>query len=301
MLSGEAEFDPELEEGSLFEMGDSLGQQPKVVRYNPAIPIEYFDFIVTDECHRSIYNLWRQVLEYFDAFITGLTATPSKQTFGFFNQNLVMEYSRPRAVADGVNVDGQVYRIRTAITEGGSTVEAGYYVDRRDRQTRKVRWEQLDEDLTYDAAQLDRTVVAESQIRAIVQTFRDRLFTEIFPGRSDVPKTLIFAKDDSHAEDIVRIVREEFGKGNDFCQKITYRVTGVKPDDLIASFRNSHNPRIAVTVDMIATGTDIKPLEVLLFMRPVKSRVLFEQMLDAALTLSVSSSDRTSLQRNAQP
>ena len=301
MLSGEAEFDPELEEGSLFEMGDSLGQQPKVVRYNPAIPIEYFDFIVTDECHRSIYNLWRQVLEYFDAFITGLTATPSKQTFGFFNQNLVMEYSRPRAVADGVNVDGQVYRIRTAITEGGSTVEAGYYVDRRDRQTRKVRWEQLDEDLTYDAAQLDRTVVAESQIRAIVQTFRDRLFTEIFPGRSDVPKTLIFAKDDSHAEDIVRIVREEFGKGNDFCQKITYRVTGVKPEDLIASFRNSYNPRIAVTVDMIATGTDIKPLEVLLFMRPVKSRVLFEQMLDAALTLSVSSSDRTSLQRNAQP
>ncbi len=279
MLSGEAEFDPELEEGSLFEIGDRLGEQPKEVRYNPAIPIEYFDFITTDECHRSIYHLWRQVLEYFDGFITGLTATPSKQTFGFFNQNLVMEYSRPRAVADGVNVDGQVYRIRTAITEGGSTVEAGYYVDKRDRQTRKVRWESLDEDLTYDAAQLDRTVVAEDQIRTIIRTYRDKLFTDLFPGRIEVPKTLIFAKDDSHAEDIVRIVREEFGKGNEFCQKITYRVTGVKPEELIASFRNSYHPRIAVTVDMIATGTDIKPLEVLLFMRPIKSRVLFEQML----------------------
>jgi type I restriction enzyme R subunit len=279
MLSGEAEFDAELEEGSLFEIGDRLGNVPKDVRYNPAIPIEYFDFIVTDECHRSIYHLWRQVLEYFDAFIIGLTATPSKQTFGFFNQNLVMEYSRPHAVADGVNVDGQVYRIRTAITERGSTVEAGYYVDKRDRQTRKVRWESLDEDLTYDAQQLDRTVVAEDQIRTIIRTYRDKLFTDLFPGRSEVPKTLIFAKDDSHAEDIVRIVREEFGKGNEFCQKITYRTTGVKPEELIASFRNSYHPRIAVTVDMIATGTDIKPLEVLLFMRPVKSRVLFEQML----------------------
>ena len=249
------------------------------MRYNPALPIEFFDTLVTDECHRSIYNLWRQVLEYYDAFLIGLTATPSKQTFGFFNQNLVMEYPRQRAVADGVNVDGHVYRIRTAITEQGSQVEAGFYVDRRDRQTRRVRWEQLDEDLVYDANQLDREVVSESQIRTVIRTFRDKLFTEIFPGRTEVPKTLIFAKDDSHAEDIVRIVREEFGRGNEFCQKITYRVSGVKAEDLIATFRNSFYPRIAVTVDMIATGTDIKPLEVLLFMRPVKSRVLFEQML----------------------
>jgi type I restriction enzyme R subunit len=142
-----------------------------------------------------------------------------------------------------------------------------------------VRWEELDEDLTYGAHQLDRDVVAEDQIRTVIRAFRDRLFTDIFPGRTEVPKTLIFAKDDNHAENIVRIVREEFGKGNDFCQKITYRVSGVKSDDLIAEFRNSYFPRIAVTVDMIATGTDIKPLEVLLFMRMVKSRGLFEQML----------------------
>ena len=189
-----------------------------------------------------------------------------------------MEYNHEQAVADGVNVDFYVYRINTEITEHGSSVEAGYYVDRRDRQTRKRRWEELEEDLTYTPNQLDREVVAEDQIRTVVQTFRDRLFTEIFPGRTDVPKTIIFAKDDSHADDIVRIVRQEFDKGNDFCQKITYKTTGVSPESLLASFRNSYNPRIVVTVDMIATGTDIKPVEVVFFMRNVRSRSFFEQM-----------------------
>ena len=148
----------------------------------------------------------------------------------------------------------------------------------RDRQTRKTRWEAPDEDVTYPATDLDRNVVAIDQIRLIVQTFRDKVLKETFPDRTEVPKTLIFAKDDSHAEDIVKIVREEFGKGNDFCQKITYKVTGARPADLIQSFRNSYNPRIVVTVDLIATGTDIKPVEIVMFMRSVKSRVLFEQM-----------------------
>ena len=248
------------------------------IEYNPVFPIETFDFIITDECHRSIYNLWRQVLDYFDGFIIGLTATPSKQTFGFFNQNLVMEYPHEAAVVDGVNVNYDVFRIKTEITETGSTVDAGYYIDKRDKETRAVRWEQLDDDLAYEGRQLDRDVVAVDQIRTVIQTFRDKLHTEIFPGRTEVPKTLIFAKDDSHAEDIVRIVREEFCKGNDFAQKITYKTTGKKPEDLITEFRTSYYPRIAVTVDMIATGTDIKPLEVVMFMRSVKSRGFFEQM-----------------------
>ena len=257
---------------------DGLFKETEPIDYNPAIPIETFDIIVTDEAHRSIYNLWRQVLEYFDAYLIGLTATPSKQTFGFFNQNLVMEYGHEQAVADGVNVNYDVYRIRTKVSEGGGKVESGYYVDMRDKQTRKVRWEQLDEDFAYDPAQLDREVVAVDQIRTHIRAFRDKLFSEIFPGRTDVPKTLIFAKDDSHAEDIVKIVREEFATGNEVAQKITYRTTGSKAEDLIASFRNSYHPRIAVTVDMIATGTDIKPLEIVVFMRAVKSRTFFEQM-----------------------
>jgi type I restriction enzyme R subunit len=277
MLKGEPEFDAELEEQSLFYLSP-YDEKPREVGYNPQIPIETFDFIITDECHRSIYHLWRQVLEYFDAFLIGLTATPSKQTIGFFDNNLVMEYNHDRAVADGVNVGYDVYRIRTEITEKGSKVDSGYYVDKRNKLTRKVRWEQLDEDLVYPAEQLDRDVVAPAQIRTIVRAFRDKLFTEIFPNRTEVPKTLVFAKDDSHAEDIVHIVREEFGKGNEFCKKITYKTTGEKTEDLIASFRNSYFPRIAVTVDMISTGTDIRPLECLIFMRDVKSRVYFEQM-----------------------
>ena len=276
MLKGE-ELDPELEEPSGFDL-PTTQRQPAPVEYNADIAIDTFDVIIIDECHRSIYNLWRQVLEYFDAFLIGLTATPSKQTFGFFQQNLVMEYSREQAVADGVNVDFDIYRIRTQITEQGSSVDADYWVDKRDRLTRKRRWEQLEEDLTYTANQLDREVVAEDQIRTVIQAFRNRLFTEIFPGRHDVPKTIIFAKDDSHADDIARIVRLAFDKGNDFCRKITYKTTGAKPEDLLATFRNSYNPRIVVTVDMIATGTDIKPVEVVFFMRNVRSRSFFEQM-----------------------
>ena len=301
MLKGQ-ELDEEADERSVQGL-ESLFKEAPPIEYNPAFPIDTFDIIITDECHRSIYNLWRQVLEYFDAHLIGLTATPSKQTFGFFNQNLVMEYNHERAVADGVNVNYDVYRIQTEITAQGAKIDAGFYVDKRDRQTRKKRWEQLDDDFQYDADQLDRDVVAEDQIRTVMQTFRDKLFTEIFPGRDQVPKTLIFAKDDSHADDIVRICREVFDKGNDFCQKITYRtgfmrdvekkigadgteteevvwkkVSNLSPDQILQAFRNSYNPRIAVTVDMIATGTDVKPLEIVFFMRSVRSRGYFEQM-----------------------
>jgi type I restriction enzyme, R subunit len=276
MLKGR-DLPPDLEEESVDQLG-MLFKQPEPIEYNPAIPIETFDIIVTDEAHRSIYNLWAQVLEYFDAYLIGLTATPGKQTFGFFHQNLVMEYNHEMAVADGVNVNYDVYRIKTAITEAGSKVEAGYYVEKQERDTRKTRWEELDDDFAYDPNQLDRDVVTPDQIRTIVRTFRDKLFGEIFPGRTEVPKTLVFAKDDNHAENIVEILREEFGKGNDFAQKITYRTTGDTPQNLIKAFRNSYHPRVAVTVDMIATGTDIKPVEIVFFMRAVKSRGFFEQM-----------------------
>lgn len=276
MLKGE-ELAEELEDQSSFEY-EPVDAEPLEIEYSPDIPIEYFDFIIIDECHRSIYKLWRQVLEYFDAFLIGMTATPLKQTLGFFNQNLVMEYTHERAVADGVNVDGEIYRIRTQITGGGSVVDAGFPVEKRDRLTRKRRWERLDEPIQYTGKQLDRDIVAPDQIRTVIRTFRDKLFTEIFPGRTEVPKTLVFAKTDSHAEDIVNIVREEFNRGNEFCRKITYRTTDDKPDRILASFRNSYYPRIAVTVDMISTGTDVKPLECLLFMRDVKSLGYFEQM-----------------------
>lgn len=278
-LRGEEGPDDEAEEHSGFE-GAIRDQAPRDVAFNPAIPIDTFDLVIVDECHRSIYNLWRQVLEYFDAFLLGLTATPSAHTFGFFNQNLVSEYPHERAVVDGVNVGYEIYRIRTAITEHGATVQAGTVVDRRDRLTRQKRWEQLQDDLPYEAGALDRSVVAKDQIRTVLTTFKERLFTDLFPGRTLVPKTLVFAKDDNHAEDIVLMAREVFGEGDAFCKKITYRskLSGEDPDTLLSEFRNSFYPRLAVTVDMIATGTDVRPLECLLFMRDVRSQLYYEQM-----------------------
>jgi type I restriction enzyme R subunit len=280
ILKGEEEFEEENEETSMFETAASLVKQPMPVVYNPKVPVETFDFIIIDECHRSIYNVWRQVLEYFDAFLIGLTATPTPQTIGFFNGNLVQDYSHEKAVVDGVNVGYDVYRIETRVTNDGAllTKEPGVFVPHRDRRTRKKLLKELADDLTYTANDLDRDVVAMDQIRLVVRTFRDRLFTEIFPGRTEVPKTLVFAKTDLHADDIVKVIREEFDRGNDFCQKITSKTTGKKPDDLLNEFRNSYNPRIVVTVDMIATGTDVKPLECLVFMRNINSASYFEQM-----------------------
>jgi type I restriction enzyme R subunit len=283
MLRGDEDLPEDVEEHGGFE---AAPERPVEVDYQPTIPIDTFDVIIVDECHRSIYGVWRQVLEYFDAHLVGLTATPGKQTFGFFNKNLVMEYGFPQAVADGVNVDFDVFRLSTAISDGGSTIEAGYATIFRDRETRAERQEVVDEEFTYDAKELDKRVVAKDQIRTIVRAIRDNL-PAMFPDREvddhgharHIPKTLIFAKDDSHAEDIVRIVREEFSRGNDVIAKITYKSSdGKKPEDLLQSFRTSYNPRIAVTVDMIATGTDVKPLEMVVFMRMVRSRNFFEQM-----------------------
>ena len=273
MLKGDPDYETEKEEFSDFENGEE--QTPEVI-YNPAIPIDTFDVIIVDECHRSIYGRWRQVLEYFDAFIVGLTATPYNQTLGFFDRNLVSEYRHEQAVEDNVNVGYYVYRIQTEITQSGSTLEAGSYVARRERQSRRLNWDELDADVEYTETQLDRDVVAIDQIRTVIQIFKENLFTELFPHRRVVPKTLIFAKDDSHAEDIVHIVREVFARGDEFCQKITYQSD--RPEELIARFRNDPVFRIAVSVDMISTGTDIKPLECLIFMRAVRSSGYFEQM-----------------------
>ena len=270
------ELDESLEETNPNESSFTIKPTSEVT-YNPEVPIEFFDFIIIDECHRSIYNLWKQVFDYFDAFLIGLTATPDKRTFGFFNENVVSEYSHSEAIADGVNVGFDTYIIETKISKQGEKIEAKEYVDKRDRLTRKTRWEQIDEELEYKPTELDRKVVNPSQIRNIIKTFKNKL-PEIFPHREEVPKTLIFAKTDSHADDIINIVREEFGESNNFCKKITYQSTE-NPKSLLSQFRNEYYPRIAVTVDMIATGTDVKPLECLIFMRDVRSKNYFAQML----------------------
>jgi type I restriction enzyme, R subunit len=283
--------DKELDEAA-EEINPAELTQPKApapVAYNAKIPPEFFDFIFIDECHRSIYNLWQQVLDYFDASLIGLTATPDNRTYGFFKKNVVSDYSHEKAVADGVNVGNEIYLIDTQVSQQGGVIAAQQQVEKRERLTRRKRWEQQDEDAAYTAKQLDRDIVNPDQIRTVIRAFRDNL-PAIFPGREEVPKTLIFAKTDSHADDIIQTVREEFGEGNAFCKKVTYRAgqdkkladgsvqEGEDPKSILAQFRNEYHPRIAVTVDMIATGTDVKPLECLLFMRDVKSRNYFEQM-----------------------
>lgn len=274
ILKGE-ELDEKAEETPFAEYVTAESKAPKEVVYNAKIPPEFFDCIIVDECHRSIYNVWSQVLSYFDAFIIGLTATPDARTIGYFNQNFVSEYTREQAVLDGVNVGEDIYLIETSVTKNGAFIMK-QMIEHRDRLTREKRWAQMDEDVFYTQSQLDKNIVNPSQIRAVIRTFKEKLYTELFPHRKEVPKTLIFAKTDSHADDIVQIVREEFDEGNDFCRKITYSVQNAEA--VLSSFRNDYYPRIAVTVDMIATGTDVKPIECLLFMRDVRSRNYFEQM-----------------------
>ncbi len=284
------ELDESLEETSLNEV--QLTQKQKEVVYNKKYPIDFFDFIIIDECHRSIYNVWQQVLDYFDAFYIGLTATPDKRTFAFFQENVVSEYPHEQAVIDGVNVGREgTYLIETAISQKGGVI-LKQHIEKRNRLSRQRRWEQMDEDLSYTPSQLDKDVINPSQIRHIIRAFRDAVKIELFPLRQELPKTLIFAKTDSHADDIIKIVREEFGEGNEFCKKITYNCQD-DPKSLLASFRNGYYPRIAVTVDMIATGTDVKAIECLLFMRDVRSKNYYEQMLGRATRTL----DRESLQK----
>jgi type I restriction enzyme R subunit len=286
ILKGEVEFDEGNEERSLFEYDNSPierilhPKEPMPVVYNATYPPEFFDVIVVDECHRSIYNIWRDVLLYFDAHIIGLTATPTLQTMGFFHENLVQDYSHERAVADSVNVGFDVYRIETQITQQGSTIlkDVAPFVPTRCRRTRRQKWRALDDDLTYSAGELHRDVETHSQIRTVLKAFKDHALPEMFPGRTIVPKTIIFAINDDHAENIVRFAREIFGKGNDFCWKVTSKTTGMKPEEALKQFRTGYDPRIAVTVDYIATGTDVRSVECLVFMRSVGSVAYFEQM-----------------------
>jgi len=278
ILRGE-ELDESAENESLNEQ--NLTGNPREVVYNSKYPPEFFDFIIIDECHRSIYNLWQQVLDYFDAFLIGLTATPDSRTFGFFNENVVSEYTHEQAVIDGVNVGREgTYLIETEISKKGNVI-LKQVVQRRERLSRRKRWEQLDEDVAYRPTQLDKDIVNPSQIRNIIRAFKEKVFTKMFPLRREIPKTLVFAKTDSHANDIISIIREEFGEGNEFCKKVTYGSTE-DPKSILNAFRNDYYPRIAVTVDMIATGTDVKPIECLLFMRDVRSANYYEQMLGRA-------------------
>ena len=278
MLHGERrEYDPAFDDVSSFALEEQGAPVEVAYRKGTDLPVEAFDLIYIDECHRSIYGRWGQVLDYFDAFQVGLTATETPVTLAYFNDNLIAEYSHEQSVFDGVNVDQQLYRIRTEVGEGGSTIEAGDWVKVRDKTTRAIERRQMDDEFIYEPEKLDRAVLNPSQIRQVVRTFKERVTTEIFPDRDEVPKTIFFAKHDQHAEDILKVIWEEFGRGSEFARKITYKAEGTVEQN-ISDFRNDAALRIAVTVEQIGTGTDVKAVECLVFMRMVGSRVLLNQM-----------------------
>lgn len=252
---------------------------------NPTLPKDFFDLIIVDECHRSIYGSWRSVLEYFSsARIIGLTATPAPETEAFFSNNRVINYTLERSIADGVNVDYRVYRIKTKATEDGGAIRDGEDFKQVTRYTGKVENVKNSGEKTYTGNELNRSIVNPSQIKLVLETYRDAVYTEMFndpqrePNMDYLPKTLIFALNDAHASNIVKIAKEVFVKENDsqFVQKITY--SAGNSNELIRHFRNDKEFRIAVTVTLVATGTDVKPIEVVMFMRDIESDSLYTQM-----------------------
>ena len=253
---------------------------------NPNLPHDYFDMIIIDECHRSIYGNWRKVLEYFDtARLVGLTATPIPETMAFFNNNRIVNYTLEKSIVDGVNVDCRVYRIKTQVTETGGAILEGEKIKEETRYTGEVKTLNNKETKTYTNKELNRSIINPAQIKLILSTYRDVVYTELFndPQRKDnehfdyLPKTLIFALNEAHATNIVQIAKEVFGRTDDrFVQKITY--SAGDSNELIRQFRNNKDFRIAVTCTLVATGTDVKPLEVVMFMRDVESLPLYIQM-----------------------
>ena len=251
---------------------------------NPNLPHDYFDMIIVDECHRSIYGNWRKVLEYFDtARLVGLTATPIPETMAFFNNNCIVNYTLEKSIVDGVNVDCRVYRIKTQVTETGGAILVGEKFKEETRYTGEVKTVSSKETKTYTNKELNRSIINPAQIKLILSTYRDVVYTELFndpqrePNMDYLPKTLIFALNEAHATNIVQIAKEVFGRTDDrFVRKITY--SAGDSNELIRQFRNDKDFRIAVTCTLVATGTDVKPLEVVMFMRDVESLPLYIQM-----------------------
>ena len=269
-----AEADEQKDCQSAIELGGKL-----------KLPRDYFDAIIIDECHRSIYGRWRAVLDYFNtANFIGLTATPSAETIEFFDKNVAVNYTYEKSIADGINVDYQIYRIKTKSSTEGVDIAKGETVDVITKRTGAKATKPATEDVHYDPAALDRSVVQPDQIRQVLEAYKNAVYTELYvndlardPDFTSLPKTLIFAKSEDHARRIVEIAREVFdGMPPDFVQTITY--SAGDPQQLIREFRNSRTFRIAVTVTLVATGTDIRPLEVLIFMRDVNAYSLYVQM-----------------------
>lgn len=296
VLTGQTFVDTDDDESELD--GETTNDQSSVSIELPQdlkVARDTFDLIIVDECHRSIYGKWKQVLDYFNtARVVGLTATPTEEAYAFFNKNTVVEYTLEDSIRDGVNVPPRVFRIKTLVSSQGGTIGQGERVERITLLDGSKQKKIQKEDQKYESTELDRSVVNPAQIRLVVDSFKQAIYSSLYPERlSDdpvrnwkyIPKTLFFAKTDSHADNIVDAIKQSFAVefekvGLKFPEKFVQKITckAGNSNQLISDFRNEKEFRIAVTVTLVATGTDVKPLEVLVFMRDINSAVLYTQM-----------------------
>ena len=290
VLTGQAlsEENEDAEDENLNRDNDKTMKEVVQLGDDLKLPPDFFQLIIVDECHRSIYGKWKAVLDYFkDARVVGLTATPTPEAYAYFDNNIIEQYTYDDSVVDGVNVPARVYRIMTEATVHGGTIDEGEKVVELTRRTGEFDEHTATQRVDYSPTQLDRSVINQNQIVSVLSTYRDAIYSDLYPYRDEsweyIPKTLIFAKDDNHATQIVDCAKKAFGEkfpGGEvpetFVQKITY--SAGDSNALIRDLRNEKDFRIAVTVTLVATGTDVKPLEVVLFMSDVKSEVLYTQM-----------------------
>lgn len=249
------------------------------------IPTHAFDVVIADECHRGYTAMeeskWREVLNHFDAITIGLTATPAAHTVAYFGEP-VYRYGYEEAVRDGYLVDYDAVAVHSGVRMSGIFLQEGERVGEVDPVTGLERLDQLEDERFFDASQVEHEITSPDSNRKIIEEVKKyALEHEERCGR--FPKTLIFAVNDlphiSHSDQLVRICREIFQRGDDFVQKITGNPTVDRPLQRIREFRNRPKPGMVVTVDMLSTGVDIPALEFIVFLRPVKSRILFVQMM----------------------
>lgn len=278
LSGGTAEVSEEEEDAG---MGHEEGVSVELPE-NPLLPPDFFDLIIIDECHRSIYSDWKKVLTYFKtARLLGMTATPIPETLAFFDANVVAEYTYEQSVLDDVNVGFRIYRIKTELTEEGGEISEGDKLSVTARKDNARRMQTALSDRAFGSKELNRSVLVRDQVRKVFEEYKNAVYTKFFPDREPdfawLPKTLVFAATDLHAQMVVEVAKEVFGRTDDaFAQRITYSVGD--SNELIRRFRNDTDFRIAVTVTLVATGTDVRPLEVLIFLNDVRSATLYAQM-----------------------
>ncbi len=295
VLTGQTLCDCDEDSEDELDQEDKEKHSKEIIRLSGdlKLPPDYFQFIIVDECHRSIYGRWKAVLDYFGkAKILGLTATPTDEATAYFDGNIIENYSYEDSVVDGVNVPKRIYRITTIASIHGGVIHKGDEIEEKSKRTGESVTYKVENDIDYSPAALDRSIINVSQIETVLKEYRDSIYSKLYPERLSenekenwqyIPKTLIFAKDDNHATQIVEIAQKVFGEKfasgivpENYIRKITY--SAGDSNALIRDFRVEKDFRIAVTVTLVATGTDIRPLEVVLFMRDVNSDVLYTQM-----------------------